>query len=369
MSNEMNFNDVVERVKDALAGAATTTGQTFLPTETADEIIQLVYERNFMRSLFPSMPMSRRMMKVPKLTGSVNFHGMSLNTAVSGAGSVQTGVAAPESSQTSNEITLELKTMMANVPIGNYLIAYGVEGLLSVLRDDIASRLAFNEQSLFINGDTETGSSYADNINGIYNASTNASGVGDTSNDYLLLFDGLRKWALSTSGATTVDISSSGAGAAFTLAALRSAINNLGVYADNRDELCLIVPRNLEVQLLGMTELQTVDKYGPGATILSGELGRIYGIRVFATGTIATNLNITGKYATGGSTVQNTTTALLLNLRSPIIGNSTVAERRFAIGFHDEPTKDRFVLIPRQDVAFNVRYPDAICAIVGISTI
>jgi hypothetical protein len=115
MSNEMNFNDVVERVKDALAGAATTTGQTFLPTETADEIIQLVYERNFMRSLFPSMPMSRRMMKVPKLTGSVNFHGMSLNTAVSGAGSVQTGVATPESSQTSTVFTTLPQTRVVSV--------------------------------------------------------------------------------------------------------------------------------------------------------------------------------------------------------------------------------------------------------------
>ena len=30
-----------------------------------------------------------------------------------------------------------------------------------------------------------------------------------------------------------------------------------------------------------LTELQTVDKYGPSATILSREIGRIYGIRVF----------------------------------------------------------------------------------------
>ena len=371
MSEEMNFNDVVERVKDALAGATSTTGQTFLPTETADEIIQLVYERNFMRSLFPSMPMSRRMMKVPKLSGSVNFGMMNLavQSPVTGTGATTTGVAVPESSQTSSEITLELKTMMANVPIGNYLIAYGVEGLLSVLRDDIASRLAFNEQSLFLNGDTETGTSYADNVNGIYNASTNPGGVAADSNSYLFMFDGLRKIALGATGAATVDNSASGAGVAFTLANLRSAINNLGVYADNREDLALIVPRNLEVQLLGMTELQTVDKYGAGATILSGELGRIYGIRVYATGVLASNLNITGKFATGGSTVQNCTMALLLNIRSPLIGNSTVPERRFSIGFHDEPTKDRFVLIPKQDVAFNVRYPDAICPIVGLLTI
>ena len=346
----IEFNDVVERVKAALAGAASSTGATMLPTETADEIIEIVYERNFMRSLFPAMPMSRRIVKVPKLTGSISFHQQTLSMT-------EAGTASDESRAATGEISLELKTMIANVPIGNYLIAYGVEGLLTVLRDDIASRLAFNEENLFINGDTETGSSYADNINGAYNASTNPTGVDANDNDYLLLFDGLRK-----SAGKSVSVSGT-----FALSHLRSAINELGVYADNRDDLALIVPRNLEVQLLGMTELQTVDKYGAGATILSGELGRIYGIRVFATGTIATNLDWDGDYDSTGQTTK--TVALLVHARSPLIGNPTVADRRFSIGFHDEPQKDRFLLIPKQDVAFGVRYTDAVCKLTGINTI
>lgn len=350
MSQEIDFTELTERVKNALAGAAAGTGATMLPTDTADEIIGIVYERNFMRSLFPAMPMSRRKVNVPKLSGSVDFHQQTLSMT-------DAGTAASESRHATDEITLELKTMIANIPIGNYLVAYGVEGLMAVLRDDIASRLAFNEQSLLLNGDTETGSAYADNINGAYNASTNTSGVSASANDYLLLFDGLRKSA----GATAVSV-----GGTFALSHLRTAIANLGVYADNRDDLAFIVPRNLEVQLLGLTELQTVDKYGPAATILSGEIGRIYGIRVFGTGALATNLNAAGVH--DGITT-DTTVAVLTHIRSPLIGNPTVAERRFSIGFHDEPTKDRFVLIPKQDIAFNVRYPEAICLLTGISTV
>ena len=354
MSEEIEFNDMVERVKNALAGAASGTGATMFPTETADEIIQIVYERNFMRSLFPSMPMSTRTVKVPKLNGSVNFHRQTL-------GQTESGTASDESRHATTEVDLTLITMIANIPIGNYLIAYGVEGLLSVLRDDIAARLAFNEESLLINGDTET--TLASNINGVYASPANTSGINATAtteqNDYLLELNGLRKLA-----GTSVSVSGT-----FALSHLRSAISKLGVYADNRDELSLIVPRNLEVQLLGFTELQTVDKYGAGATILSGELGRIYGIRVFATGVIPTNLNWTGKYETGGSTVQNKTVALLVHNRSPLIGNPTDADRRFSMGFLDEPTKDRFVLIPRQDLAFNVRYADAICLLHGIATV
>ena len=353
MSEEIEFNDVVERVKDALAGNTAGTGATMLPTETADEIIAIVYERNFMRGLFPALPMSRRTVNVPSLTGSVAFHQQTLSDTTA-------GTAQGESSQTTAELTMTLKTMIANVPVGNYLIAYGVEGLLSVLRDDIASRLAFNEQSLLLNGDVATGNAYGDNINGIYNASTNPSGVDADDNDYLLMFDGLRKLH-----GKSVLVSGT-----FALSHIREAIDKLGVYAENRDDLCMIVPRNLEVQLLGIEQLQTVDKYGAGATILTGEIGKIYGISVFATSALATNLHWDGNHkATGGSNVHTKPTALLLHSRSPLIGNPTNADRRFSIDFHDEPTKDRFVLIPRQDIAFGVRYTDAICRFNGINTV
>ena len=115
---EIEFTEMTERVKAALAGAASATGATMLPTETAEEIIGIVYERNFMRQLFPAMPMSRRIMKVPKLTGSVSFHQQTLSAT-------ESGTAADESRHATGEIELELKTMIANIPIGNYLIAYG----------------------------------------------------------------------------------------------------------------------------------------------------------------------------------------------------------------------------------------------------
>lgn len=353
--SEENFIEVAEKVKNALAGAGSATGGTMLPVETANEIIEIVYERNFMRGLFPSMPMSRKTLNVPSLDSSIAFHGHSL-------ADTDAGTSASESRPSTGEIVLEMKTMIANIPVGNYLIAYGVEGLLSVIRDDIASRLAFNETSLFINGDTETGGTYANNINGAYKVDApnlNLSGVNADNNDYLLLMDGLRKKA-----GKSVSVSGS-----FTLAHLRSAISQLGVYAENRSDLALIVPREVEVVLLGLSDLQTVDKYGPAATILSGEVGKIYGVRVFATSAIPTNLNWTGNFAvTASGVVQDKTVCLLLHTRSPMIGNSTIADRRFSIDFHDEPAKDRFLLIPRQDVAFGVRYVDAICKMHGVST-
>lgn len=346
--NEEQFTETVERVKNALAGAGATTGATMLPTETADEIIEIVYERNFMRSIFPSMPMSTRTINVPSLTGSISFHEQTL-------ADTEAGTAQAESRPATSEITMTLKTMIANVPIGNYLIAYGVEGLLAVIRDDIAQRLAHNEQALMLNGDTQAVA--ANNINNAYHAANNPGGVGAANNDYLFMFDGLRKLAGKS-------VTVAGAFAATNLA---SAIKELGVYAEDRSALCMIVSRNLEVQLLGLSQLQTVDKYGPSATIVTGEVGKIYGVRVFATSVMPDNLGATGVVPAAFNGTK--TMALLLHMRSPLIGNPTVADRRFSIDFHDEPTKDRFVLIPKQDIAFSVRYADAVCKILDLTTV
>lgn len=351
MTEEIQFEHMVERVKNALAGAGANAGTEMLPVETVEEIIQIVYSRNYIRQLVSALPMSRQTIEVPKLTGSISYHGMSLS-------SVESGTAPGEVSHTTDQITMSLKTLIANIPIGNYLVAYGVEGLLNVLRDDIASRLAFVEEQMFLLGDTTaTGSpAYTDNINGVFDGSTNPSGVAVTTNDYLLQFNGLLK-----SAGKSVDASGSSLG----LDHIRDAMVALGVHADNRDDLALVVPRVVEAQLLGTTELQTVDKYGPGATILSGELGRIYGIRVFASNALRTDFNASGVF---DGTTTNLTTAILFNTRSPLIGNPTVAARRFSIGFEDEPKKDRFVLIPREDIAFGIRYTEAICKIFNIST-
>lgn len=341
------LNENVNYLKSALAGAAATTGAEFLPDETAEEIIGLVYERSFARQAFPAVSMNRDTLKMPKVTGSVTFSGHTLSDA-------ESGTAGSESRHATDEVTLEMKTLIANIPIGNRLVAYGVQGIMPAIRDDIAARLAFNEEEMILNGDTTTSSAYADNINGAYDGTLNTGGVNASNNTHLLQFDGLRSLA----SGTAVDAG----GDALESADIRSAIANLGVYAQNRDELLLIVPRSVEADMLGWTELQTIDKYGPSATIMTGEIGKVYGIRVVATSALPDgNLNSSG--VNPGDGTGTLSVCVLVHTRSPVIGNPSMAARRFTIGFEDEPKSDRFVLIPRQDLAFTVRYSDAIVLI------
>ena len=247
-----------------------------------------------------------------------------------------------------------MKTLIANIPIGNRMVAYGVQGIMPAIRDDIASRLAFNEEEMILNGDVVITNTYADNINGLYHADNNPIGVSGTVNTHLLQFAGLRKLATGTAV--------NAGGDALTSADIRLAIANLGVYAQNRDELLLVVPRSVEADMLGWTELQTIDKYGPQATILTGEIGKVYGIKVVATSALPDGTLVAGGTNPGDGS-GTLSVCVLCHTRSPVIGNPSMAARRFTIGFEDEPKSDRFVLIPRQDLAFAVRHSAGIVLI------
>jgi len=343
------YSKALLEVKAALTGHQAGQGSEFLPTETANEIINLVYDRNWARQAFQSINLRRETLKIPKLTGSITFHGRTLADA--------DGTEASESRHTSSEITLTIKTLIANVPIGNRVVAYGVEGLLPVIRSDLATRLAFIEEACFVNGDETVSNAYADNLNGAWHTTDNTAGVNLTNNTHLLQFNGLRKLRSATDVA--------GGGANLSLAMIRQAITNLGLHGTDRTQLILLIGKETEADLLGWTELQTVDKYGPQATIHTGEIGKIYGITVISTVQIPTNLDATGVVPAAHNGLL--TCAMLLHKASPMIGNPSVQTRAFSVGYEDEPKKDRFCLIPREDIAFNVRYPDALCLIENLT--
>jgi hypothetical protein len=94
-----------------------------------------------------------------------------------------------------------------------------------------------------------------------------------------LAFDGLRKYALVTNSAQAQN-----AAGAPTLTLLRQARFKLsGSYATQPRNCAWIVDDNTYSALLNMSEFLTMDKAGPNATNLSGQIGVIDGVPVFAT--------------------------------------------------------------------------------------
>lgn len=77
----------------------------------------------------------------------------------------------------------------------------------------------------------------------------------------------------------------------------------MGEYGVNPNDLAYIVGINYYIQLLKKEHVETLEKYGPNATILSGELARIYGAPVIVSRHVREDLNASGVH--DGTTEDN----------------------------------------------------------------
>src|SRR5262249_43416370 len=141
--------------------------------------------------------------------------------------------------------------------------------------EELTEYLAADFEDCLINGDT-TGTHQDSDVT--------------ASNDPRKNFSGLRKLAIS---AAKTDL----ANAAPTVAnSVRVNRKKMGKYGVRADQLAHIVSMNAYVQLLADTSLLTLEKYGPNATILTGELGRVDGAPVIVSEYVRADLNASGVY-------------------------------------------------------------------------
>ncbi|MEP7284338.1 MAG: phage major capsid protein [Chloroflexota bacterium] len=136
--------------------------------------------------------------------------------------------------------------------------------------------------NLLVNGDT---------VNSNANVNTDQSPTAGTK---FLAFDGLRKYALVTNTAQKKD----GAGAP-TLPLLRATRYLLGgAYATQPRNCAWLVDDMTYAALLGLPEFLTMDKAGPAATNITGQVGVIEGVPVFASAELGLSLAASGKIST-----------------------------------------------------------------------
>ena len=338
----------VEEIKAALDGTS-GRGLDMLPVPLANEIIGRVWQESWARNMFRSYNMTSDTMDISKLTDGMTIQGKG-----------KTDQGADESRGATDKITLSLETIIGNGPIEKKLIAYSIDALMPAIEEDVVNKFAEVEEDMIINGDTETGSSYADNINGAHDDTNYPDGISGA-RDPRLLFDGLRKKAID--GAKKVNAS----GQALTQTHIRKAFNQLGRHSRKKSDIIILCSLSVSYTILGWDDLRNINKYGPGATILTGELGEIYGCKVIATDLIPDTLGDTGVARNqGAGTDDNRSVVLVFNKTSPVIGNPAMAERKFKIALYDDIVNDEIHLVPIEDIAFNVRYNEAICYIYNV---
>jgi hypothetical protein len=315
-------------LRDALRKALSTTagsGGDFLPTPLATQFISHVRDMNFMRQSFQTTTMTSKTKDYPKLLGGTKVYYQATEGGTANKTSVNTGT-----------IRLTAKKFMAQIDMSTEVIEDAQGDIKSVIRQHFAEQFAEAEEEAMIVGDPDHASTTA--------TESAATDVTWFNKDHRLSFYGLLTLASDIAGEINDDTRAANrvnaAGLEMSTAIARQGLYNMGKYGRVMKNIILIVNPWSANQLLDDTKLVTVDKYGAGATIMTGEFGALYGkIKV-----------INSAFCTNGYGV-------LTHKTNPIIGDRRLIKIKEAEWISDDVIY--FVLTSRLD--FTINYKGALC--------
>lgn len=311
----MTDNLKFEKALDNTAGQ----GGDFILPILADTVIPFIRMRSYLRQALKSFDMPTETFKYPKIPTGADVYFVGANAA------------APVANIGTGTVDLVAKKLMVQLPIARELTEDSIQPIVPIVKDELARTFALAEEDCFLNGN-------ASSPNPLWAA-----------NDKKRAFNGLSAVA----AGTPVDA----AGSKINLSHLSTAIENMGKYGIDKDELFFIISlreENYLRQILGIT--LAFNQLGLTGTSLPREVGKLWGIPVIAT----TLLNV------GSSTTGDATEALLVNKSAAIIGD----RRQFEIKAGNEVlmATDQTLIVASERLAFNATYEDAIVKISNLGT-
>lgn len=302
VAKALDFTHSLARMKnvsmDAVIKAMDTqesgAGADWIMTGFSPDIVQEVALERKVSSLFDRIRMPGNPYKFPVEGGDPTAYITAENTADSGQTSVKFSNAGTAGTTfTAKKISVAIRT-------SDELEQDSIADVAPYVNRKVLAGLVNGEENALINGDT-AGSHMDSDVTG--------------ADDVRKAFKGLR--ALTNSGAK-VD-----GGSGTLTSAVRSLRTKMGKYAVDPSKLALVVGIAAYYRLMEEGSVITLDKFGPAATILTGELGKFDGIPVIVSAYVREDLNASGVY--DGSTTTKTI-ALLAHRGSFAIGDRQQVE-------------------------------------------
>jgi len=253
-------------LQDALRKALTTTagaGGDFLPVPLAATFIDMVRDLTVFRQVFRTITMVSKTLDYPKILSGPKVYYESTELTEE----------AIETTVTTGTVRLTARKFMAQIKASEEIFEDASQDMDAIIRQHFAAGLAEAEEETCLIGDrshTATAASEA-----------GASTANWYTKDHKLAWNGILTLAgdivgtLSAGNRAANRVDSAGSDMSTLL--IRQLLYNLGKYARRMSDIVLFMNPWSANQLLDDTKLVTVDKYGPKATILTGEFGKIYG--------------------------------------------------------------------------------------------
>ncbi len=317
------LNDAIMKALSTTAGS----GGDFLPTPLAKEFIKYVFDLNFLRQAFKTVPMAAKTRDYPKVLGGAKVYYQPTEGATSNQTSLNTGT-----------IRLEAKKFMSRLDASNEVLEDAEQDMDMIIREHFAGSLAAAEEEAMIVGNPSHRPTTA--------VEANATDSTWYTKDHRMIFAGLLTLAadiagdfnLGTRAANRVDAG----GADMSTAIVRQALYNLGKYGRVMQDLILILNPWSANQLMDDSKLVTLEKYGPKATIFTGEFGKLY-----------------GKISVINSAYCTDTYGVITHKSNPMIGD----RRKISIKKKEEITEDSQVYVITERLDFQVEHKPALCQI------
>ena len=274
----------VQRAMDSTTAGA---GDELVGREEARQLWADVNAETAVASLFETVTMPSNPFDIPLQLGDVNWYPGTANVAVS------------STNLTTAKQTLTAYELVGMVPWAYELDEDAVIAMMAEVRATLLRNSAQVLDDIVLNADT----SLTGNINHDGTALT-ATTAGHA--HYLVGFDGLVHLPLVDNTAMRNDH-----GAAVSADMFNELRRKLGKYGLRPSELAFVTDVNTFIAVQSITEFQTVDKLGPNATLLTGQLGSVEGVPVVVSEQMAL-ADADGKVTAAGN-VASTGRLLLVN--------------------------------------------------------
>jgi hypothetical protein len=254
-------------------------GGEWIPDEFRTELYQTFQVPRGLRALLPSVQMERETLLIPKLSrgGRPYIKGVATDDlAKYQASTIETA-----------QKTVRAKGLATLMNIDDAAGEDSAFAIIPALSRQIAQDLEDAFEDCMINGDTAA--SHQDDIaNWNIRERWGASGLGGSS-DHRRLFLGMRAAAKDKGS----DVNTSAG--TFTFAEFMSVVSQLGELAVG-NKVCVVSPEALVANFLVLDQVVTLEKFGPQATVLTGELARLAGIPIVMSRFMSADMNASGLY-------------------------------------------------------------------------
>lgn len=320
------FSEYISReVKSFNLGAG--EGGDFVPTGFSRTFFEEVMVNLAVADLHETIDMPQNPYKFPIVYHDEMGYLVSENTA-----NTFTEINADvSSSNMTGAIQLDAKKLAAKIRISEEIVEDSIIPVADVARKRLTTAIAKAIETAIINGDT---------------AATHMDADVTSASDPRKAFDGYRK--IANNGTAKID----GGGTAINADTIINARALMGKYGLNPNELAFVCSVTTYLKDLinlkdssGNPLVITRDKYGAQATILTGEMGKIFGIPIVPSAFVREDLNASGVY---DGTTKNTTIGLIVYRPGFIIGKRREATIRSA----REVQTDQTIIVATTRLAF-----------------